>query len=713
MFNKLSSQCEIQGQKITVETGHLARQADASVVVSHQSNRVLVTVVSAKEPSDVDFFPLTVNYQEQFYAVGRIPGGFLKRESRPSPEEVLKARLIDRPIRPCFPENYKNETQVVALVLSSDGLFPSEILAGIGVSTALHISDIPFNNPVGFLKVVLKDGKTIFNPTTEIVDTDLQMIVAGTPKGLMMVEGEGQFVSEKLVLDTLKSAHQSMNSIFEMQDDLRKKVGSKVKRSIPTIERDQQFETQVSEFIKEDLTKALQQKDKIQRYELFRQLKIKALDHFVKEGSDQTSTVLKVYDEEKYKMARNMIVDQSCRIDGRKTQDIRPISCEVNVLDRVHGSALFTRGETQVLGTVTLGATDDEKIMDDLWRSDRKSFYLHYNFPPFCVGEVGRFGGQSRREIGHGFLAEKALKYAMPNHEKFPYTVRIVGQVLESNGSSSMGTVCSSMMALLAAGVPVKDTVAGIAMGLIKDKDKTIILSDILGDEDHLGDMDFKVAGSDRGITALQMDLKIDSIDFQTIEQALKQALAGRIHILQEMKKCISQVQEMSIYAPRIQQVRIPPSKIREVIGPGGKTIHLIMGETDSKIDIKDDGLVSVSSASQQGLDKALNMINEICEEAEEGKVYDGVVVGIRDFGAFVEILPKTSGLLHISQISHKRVHKVSDALKQGDKIKVKVLNIDSEGKIRLSAKALDQMPVNQRLRSDESAKDSKNSFKN
>ncbi|MGI9548861.1 MAG: polyribonucleotide nucleotidyltransferase [Bdellovibrionales bacterium] len=694
MFKKVTSQCEIQGQTITVETGQLARQADASVYVRCGNNHVLVTAVSSKKESKLDFFPLTIEYQEKFYSVGRFPGGFFKREGRPSGESILKARLIDRPIRPCFPENYRHETQVAAMVLSSDGHFPLEVLAGIGASTAFHISDIPFGGPVGFLKVALKDGEFILNtPEEEVAPSakDMELIVAGTPQGLLMVEGSAKFISEKQALDGLKMAHESMKPIFEMQEDLRKKTGSKKKREVIVPEQNASYTKEVEDFLKADMEKALNERDKTRRYEALRVIKDKALENFVKEEDEEVSKkVTGIYEDLKYKTAREMIVGKSLRIDGRKMDQVRPISCEANILPRAHGSALFTRGETQVLGTTTLGTGEDEKIIDDIWNSCRKSFYLHYNFPPFCVGETGRFGGQSRREIGHGFLAEKALKSVIPEHEKFPYTIRIVGEVLESNGSSSMGTVCSGMMSLLAAGVPVKDTVAGIAMGLIKEKDKVVILSDILGDEDHLGDMDFKVAGSEKGITALQMDIKIDSIDFKTMEKALEQALVGRKHILKEMEKAIIEPQKLSDHAPRIQKMKVKTTKIREIIGSGGKTINSIMSETGAKIDINDDGIVIVSSPTREGVEKAVEIIEGICEEVEVGKVYEGVVTGIKEFGAFVEILPKTSGLLHISEISNERTNKVTDVFSEGDKVKVKVLNVDGGGKIRLSAKAVE-----------------------
>ena len=690
-MNKIfTSQCEIQGQKIQIETGRLAKQASASILASSGDNRVLVTVVSQYKQSDLDFFPLTVEYQEKFYSVGRVPGGFFKREGRPSNESILRARLIDRPLRPCFPEHYRSDTQIAAMVLSSDGLFPVEILAGIAASSALHISDIPFKGPVGFLKVGLSKGKWVLNPQEE-AEQDMELIIAGTPKGLLMVEGSASFISEAQALEALKFGHQSMEPIFKMQEELRVKTGSQAKRDCPVPQQDEDFIKKVTDFISEDLDKALLQKDKIQRYKAYDELKNKALENFSAEG-EQDKQVAQVIDNLKYKKAREMITKNSRRIDGRKQDEVRPIACEVDILPRTHGSALFTRGETQVLGTVTLGTGDDEKIIDNLWNSHRKKFFLHYNFPPYCVGETGRFGGQSRREIGHGFLAEKALKAIIPSHEKFPYTIRVVSEVLESNGSSSMGTVCSGMMALMSAGVLVTDQIAGIAMGLIKEGDQVVVLSDILGDEDHLGDMDFKVAGSQKGITALQMDIKIDSIDFNTIEKALTQALKGRQFILQEMQKTISATRkELSEHAPRIEVLKIHPDKIRDVIGSGGKTINSITEETGVKIDIQDDGTLFISSPKKPNLEKAVKIIEGICEEVEVGKIYEGLVTGIKEFGAFVEILPKTSGLLHISQISHKRIGQVTDVLKEGDKIKVKVLALEGNGRIRLSAKAVEE----------------------
>ena len=579
------------------------------------------------------------------------------------------------------------------MVLSSDGLFPVEILAGIGASAALHISDIPFNGPVAFLKLALSNGKWLLNPKEE-TSHNMELITAGTAKGLLMVEGEANFVSEEQALEGLKFASQSMKPILEMQEDLRSQTGSRKKREIPIEEEDEALIKEVQDLSLTALDQALSQKDKVTRYRTYDKIKQDILERFSadKDNEDKAKKALSAFEDIKHKKARALILEKSTRIDGRKNNEIRPIHCETDLLPRAHGSALFTRGETQVLGAVTLGTGDDEKIIDNLWNSHKKKFFLHYNFPPFCVGETGRFGGQSRREIGHGFLAEKALKAVVPSHEKFPYTIRIVSEVLESNGSSSMGTVCSAMMALMAGGVPVTDNVAGIAMGLIKEGEKTVILSDILGDEDHLGDMDFKVAGSDKGITALQMDIKTGSIDFSILEKALKQALEGRRHILNEMRKAIAEPRpDLSAYAPRIEIMKVKPEQIRDIIGSGGKTIHSITEETGVKIDIQDDGTLFISSLSVENLARAKKIIEEICEEVQEGKIYDGLVTGVKDFGAFVEILPKISGLLHISQISHRRIAHVSDVLKEGDRIKVKVLSVEGNGRIRLSAKAVSE----------------------
>ena len=690
-MKKITAKCVIEGQTIELETGYKARQADGAVYVSCGDNRVMAAVVSSTKESDLDFFPLTVEYQEKFYSVGKVPGGFFKREGRPSNEATLCARLIDRAIRPLFPEGYRRETQVVITVLSADGKYPLEVLGGIGAGAALHISDIPFKGPVGFAGVALQKGEYRINPSLEDEEqVPMNLLTAGGAGGLLMVEGAAEFVSEKQVLEGLKKAHSSLEPVLKMQEELREKTGSKAKRNFVVPEKDEAFSQKVRTFLEEKVEKALTIREKTERYKAFSDLKEQTLTAFGTEEESREKEITDIYEETKYEKARALITQKSTRIDGRDFKEVRPVSCETDLLPRVHGSALFTRGETQVLGTVTLGTGEDEKIIDNLSNSRKKQFFLHYNFPHFCVGETGRLGGQSRREIGHGFLAEKALKPVIPNHEDFPYTIRIVSEVWESNGSSSMGTVCSGMMALLTAGVPAKHNVAGIAMGLIKEGEKVVVLSDILGDEDHLGDMDFKVAGSREGITALQMDIKTDSIDFETIEKALEQALEGRKHILNEMEKVISEPRkDLSEHAPRIETLKIHPDKIREVIGSGGKVINKITEDTGVKIDIEDDGTLFLSSSSGKGIAEARKIINGICEDPEEGKIYEGRVTGIKDFGAFVEILPKTEGLLHISQISKHRINQVSDVLKEGDKIKVKVLNVESNGRIRLSAKAV------------------------
>ncbi|MFZ4402645.1 MAG: polyribonucleotide nucleotidyltransferase [Pseudobdellovibrionaceae bacterium] len=687
----------VGGKQITIETGRLAKQADGSVLVSCGSNIVLVTAVSSRTASKLDFFPLTVEYIEKFYATGKIPGGYFKREGKPTNDAVLVARLIDRPIRPSFPEGYRFETQVVATVLSADGSFPVEILASLGASAALHISDIPFNGPTAAIQVGRIDGQLIANPTPlQLEKSDMDIIVAGTRNGILMVEGETKFISESDALAALKFAHQSMAPLFNAQDELREKAGSKTKRAFALAQIDADFKSQVSGLLKAKIDAALLIKEKQERYAAVDEAKKSAVDSLIanivdeKLKAQREKELSTLVEDLKYQSARSMILDKGHRIDGRDVKTVRPIACEVSLLPRAHGSGLFTRGETQVLGTVTLGTGDDEQMIDALLGTVKRKFMLHYNFPPYSVGEVGRFGGQGRREIGHGNLAERALKAVLPDYEKFPYTIRIVGEVLESNGSSSMGTVCSGILALLDAGVPIKGNVAGIAMGLIKEGDRVAILTDILGDEDHLGDMDFKVAGTLQGITALQMDIKIDSVSFAVMETALLQARDGRIHILNEMEKAIKVPRgQISEYAPRIETMKIKPEKIREVIGSGGKVIRGITEATGVKIEIEDDGTIRIASADPEATKKAIGMINDICAEAELGKTYKGRVVKIAEFGAFVEILPNTQGLLHISEISNERIRQVTDVLKEGEVIDVKVLEVDRAGRIKLSRKAL------------------------
>ncbi len=690
------------GRSLTIETGRMAKQADGSVVVSSGNNMVLVTAVSSKRPSTLDFFPLTVEYQEKFYATGKIPGGYFKREGRPTTNATLTSRLIDRPIRPCFPEGYRYDTQVVATTLSYDGSFPIEVLASLGASAALQVSDIPFNGPTAAIQVGRIDGKFVANPSTaELEKSDVDILVAGTRNGILMVEGECQFLTEAEVLQALKFAHESMTPLLDLQDELVKKVGPQQKREFTPAKMDEDFEKQASDLLRPQIEKALKIRDKMDRYKAYMDAQISAEETLLSSVDESLKSQRKkdlnqVVEDLKYKLSRELVLKEKVRIDGRSTTDIRNIECEVALLPRAHGSGLFTRGETQVLGTVTLGTGDDEQMIDDLAGFTKKKFMLHYNFPPFSVGETGRLGGGSRREIGHGFLAERAVKAVLPDFEKFPYTIRIVSEVLESNGSSSMGTVCSGIMALLDAGVPIKANVAGIAMGLIKEGNDYAVLSDILGDEDHLGDMDFKVAGTRKGITSLQMDIKIDSINFDVMEQALKQAYDGRNHILNEMEKVISVPRgEISQFAPRIQTIKIKPEKVREVIGAGGKVIKGIIEETGVKIDIEDDGTIHIASADPAAADRAIEIINGICAEAEVGRTYKGKVVKITDFGAFVEILPNTSGLLHISEVAHDRIRAVTDVLNEGDDIDVKVLDVDRAGRIKLSRKALLDRPVN------------------
>lgn len=689
----------VGGRQITIETGRLAKQADGSTLVTCGNNVVLVTAVSKREASQLDFFPLTVEYIEKFYAAGKIPGGYFKREGKPTNDQVLTARLIDRPIRPKFPEGYRYETQVVATVMSADGSFPLEVLASLGASAALHISDIPFDGPTAAVQVARVEGQLVANPTPQQLEkSDMNFIVAGTRQGLLMVEGEAQFISESDALAALKFGHQSLAPLLNAQDELREKAGSKPKRAFKVPVIDKEFKVLAEELLRPALEKALCIKDKGERYSSMEAAKNAAVEKLVTSLDDKelqktrAKELSTIAEDLKYAIARSMILDRGQRIDGRDMKTVRPISCEVGILPRAHGSGLFTRGETQVLSAVTLGTGDDEQMIDALMGNVKRRLMLHYNFPPYSVGEVGRFGGQGRREIGHGYLAERAIKAVIPDFDKFPYTLRIVGEVLESNGSSSMGTVCSAILGLLDAGVHIKANVAGIAMGLIKEGEKVAVLTDILGDEDHLGDMDFKVAGSGQGITAMQMDIKIDSVSFQVMETALMQAKEGRLSILGDMEKVMKVPRgQMSEFAPRIETIRIKPDKIREVIGAGGKVIRAITEQTGVKIQIEDDGSIHVASSDPEATKRAIAMINDICAEAEVGKTYKGKVVKITEFGAFVEILPNTQGLLHISEVAHERVRQVTDVLKEGEVVDVKVLEVDRAGRIKLSRKALIQ----------------------
>ena len=684
-------------QAIEIETGRMAKQADGSVVVTSGNNVVLVTVVSSKRDSDMDFFPLTVEYAEKFYSSGKIPGGFFKREGRPTANATLNARLIDRPLRPTFPEGYNKDTQVVATILSYDGTYPVEILASIGASCATHISDIPFNGPTAAVLVGRVKGEYVVNPSpSDLENSDVEIIVAGTRQGILMVEGEANLVSEDVVLGALKFAHEQMQPLFEAQDQLREKTGNTPKREFIPYQVEQGFRSEVTDFLEPKISQALATVDKGERYGLYDSIKKEAKEKFLQGLTDKDEKAARekdlgiVIEDLKYNLARSNVLDKQQRIDGRELTKVRPVTCEVGLLPRAHGSGLFTRGETQVLGAVTLGTTDDEQTIDGLKASYKKKFYLHYNFPPYCVGETGRMGGQSRREIGHGNLAERALRAVIPNLEKFPYTIRMVGEVLESNGSSSMGTVCGGVLALLDAGVPIKANVAGVAMGLISDGSRTEILTDILGDEDHLGDMDFKVAGTREGISAIQMDIKIDSITFDIMEKALSQAKEGRLHILGKMEEVMDRPRgKISEFAPRIETIKVKPEKVREVIGPGGKIIRGIVEETGVKINIEDDGSIHIASNDPEASKKAISIIEGICAEAEMGQTYSGRVVKVVDFGAFVEVLPNTQGLLHISEVANERIRNMSDHLSEGDQIDVKVIDIDRSGRIKLSRKVL------------------------
>lgn len=693
---------ELQGRQVTLETGRLAKQAHGSVLVTCGDNVVLATVVSDTSSGDADFFPLTVEYAERFYSTGRVPGGYFKREGRPTNDAILNCRLIDRPLRPCFPEGYNFDTQVIAMILSFDGKYPINNLATIAASAAFHCSDIPYSGPVATVSVGRVNGQFMINPLREdLAKSDLEITVAGTKNGILMVEGEAKFVSEADVLAALKFGHNAILPVLKAQDELRAKMGNKPKRSFTPAEIDKSFKADAEGLMSPLVKKAFAQREKQMRYgQLDAALKT-ATDLLIsKQPEDlqaqRTKELVKIFEDLKYKLARNMILVDGVRIDGRDVKTVRPISTEIALLPRAHGSGLFTRGETQVLSTVTLGTGDDEQKIDALEGLNIRRFMLHYNFPPFCVGETGRFGGQSRREIGHGNLAERALKMVLPDFEKFPYVIRVVSEVLESNGSSSMGTVCSGTLAMLDAGVPIKGSVAGIAMGLITDGSRYAVLSDILGDEDHLGDMDFKVAGTRDGITALQMDIKIDSLTFDIMEKALAQAREGRNHILNEMEKTMTTPRgKISEFAPRIETIQIRAEKVREVIGAGGKVIKSIIEQTNVKINIEDDGKIHIASSDPEAVKKAIRLINDICAEAEVGKVYKGKVVKIADFGAFVEVLPNTSGLLHISEISHERIRSVTDVLKEGDVVDVKVLEVDRSGRIKLSRKVLLERTTN------------------
>jgi polyribonucleotide nucleotidyltransferase len=681
---------EYHGRPLTIEVGRMARQACGAALVTFGETVVLATAVATRSPREgIDFFPLTCDYQEKTFAAGKIPGGFFKREGRPAEKEILTSRLIDRPLRPRFPKTFRCETQVIATVLSSDKENDGDIPALIAASTALHVSDIPFDGPVAAARIGRVDGKFVINPTIEQLEaSDMNIVVAGSRDGLIMVEGGMRVLPEDIVTDALFAAHDALAPIFRLQDDLQAKVGRPKRPVPPEAPRNEALWARVDAVARPRLVAALAQTGKLERYRALDAAGDEVHAALAAEFPDGGKEVDAVVDRLKRDLVRAKIVEERRRIDGRGLADIRGITCETQVLPRTHGSALFTRGETQALAVATLGTSSDEQKIDALTGESYKKFLLHYNFPPFSVGEARFLRGPGRREIGHGALAERALLAVLPSDEDFPYTIRIVSEILESNGSSSMATVCGGSLALMDAGVPIRGAVAGIAMGLIQERGEVRILSDILGDEDHLGDMDFKVAGTDTGLTALQMDNKIGSLGREVVRDAMVQAREGRLHILKEMQKAIAVPRpELSVHAPRIVTIHIKPDRIRDVIGPGGKVIRSIIEETGVKIDVQDDGTIFIASADGDAMTRAIDRIKGITAEAEPGRIYQGTVRKIVDFGAFVEILPGTDGLLHISQIGPGRVNRVSDVLKEGDRVPVKVLEVDKQGKIRLSRK--------------------------
>lgn len=685
-----SLKVEIGEKSLSIKSGKLAKQASGSVVVQYGDTIVLVAVVSSHEERSVDFLPLTVEYQEKGYAAGRIPGNYFRREiGRPSEKETLTARLIDRPIRPLFPKAYRFETQIIATVLSMDQENDPDILAMIGASAALEVSDIPFAGPIACVRVGRIDGQLKVNPTVdEYENSDINIIVAGSKTGVVMVEGSSDMVNESDMLEAIFFGHQAMQPIIEIQMKLKEMIGRPKRPFVPPAgdaELIRKIELEASSKIYE----ALATSEKIKRNAALRAVKTDMIQELGETYADRKDEVDTIFNDILKKISRDIILKERRRIDNRRFDEIRPITCDVNLLPRPHGSALFTRGETQVLCVLTLGSGQDEQRVETLIGEEHRPFMLHYNFPPYSVGEVRRIGGPSRRDIGHGGLSTRAIEKVLPPKEEFDYTIRLVSEVLESNGSSSMGTVCSGILALMDGGVPIKAPVSGIAMGLVKEGEDVVILSDILGDEDHSGDMDFKVAGTRDGITALQMDIKIHELSREIMGKALEQARVGRLFILDKMVAAIGKPrQEISPFAPKIVTIKINPDKIREIIGPGGKIIRAIQAETNTKIEIDDLGVVKIAAVSKEEGDAALKMVKEIIVEPEVGKIYEGTVVKIMDFGAFVQIMPNVDGLVHISQLAPRRVNKVTDIVKEGDHIKVKVLEISKDGKIRLSYKA-------------------------
>ena len=686
MFKISKQEIEVDGKKIILETGKIARQADGAIIATCGETVVIATAVGEKKVNpEMDYFPLQVNYQEKYYAAGRIPGGYFKREARPTEAETLISRLIDRPIRPLFPEEFRNEVQVLPTVLSYDGVNEPDVLSIIACSAALAISGMPFQGPVGASRVGYIDDKYVLNPSKEEIEkSKLDLVVAGTKDAVLMVESEASGLSEKVMLDAVKFGHEKFVPVIEAIEKLVKDCG---KEQWVVEKKDlSELEKKISDSFKKDLTKAFSIKDKQERSNLIGEITTKCKEMFEGDETYSDLDISMTLKKVEKKIVRTDILKNKSRIDGRSLTDVRQIDCQVGVLPRTHGSALFTRGETQALVTLTLGTSEDEQRVESLEGLKRNRFMLHYNFPPFSVGEVGRIG-TGRREIGHGKLAWRALNSSLPAQEKFPYTYRIVSEITESNGSSSMATVCGASLALMDAGVPMKDSVAGIAMGLIKEGDDFSVLSDILGDEDHLGDMDFKVAGTKDGITSLQMDIKITGITFEIMDQALSQAKDGRIHILGEMAKALTGSRDaVSKYTPKIETVMVDKKDIAAVIGKGGATIREIVELSGAKVDVKDTGEVTVAAPDEESRNKAMKMIKDIIAKPEMNKIYKGKVIKIMEFGAFVNFLGKQDGLVHISELAPKRVAKVTDVVKEGDEVTVKVIGFD-RGKVKLSIK--------------------------
>jgi polyribonucleotide nucleotidyltransferase len=688
---KIEVKKNFHGKDFIIESGRVARQAGGSVLVRCGDSVVLVTACKGGQ-KEGDFLPLTIDYVEKTYAAGKIPGGFFKREGKLRDKETLTSRLIDRPCRPLFPEGFNYEIQVVATVMSADNEVDTDVLAVCGASAALTLSDLPFEGPIAAVRIAKIGGKLVINPAvSQLPNSELDFIVAGSKDAIVMVEGSAHEVPEKEVLEALFYAHKELQTLIQLQEELQKKCG-KEKMEFTPPEVDKDLQKKITAFLTPKIAKAVKEVDKLKRRDNLKLVLEEAKAEFVKEGDAEAISkgklLGKTYEDTHYKIVRDLTFDTGKRLDGRDTTTVRPITIELGILPRAHGSVLFTRGETQAIVVTTLGTDQEAQKMDELYGESTKTFMLHYNFPPFSVGEVKPMRGPGRREIGHGALAERAVRAILPTGKDFKYVIRIVSEITESNGSSSMATVCGSSLSLMDAGIETKAPVAGVAMGLMKDGSKCAILTDILGDEDHLGDMDFKVCGTEKGITALQMDIKIKGLEESLVDKALKQAREARIHILGEMNKAITQARtSMSQYAPRIVTIKINPDKIRDVIGPGGKMIRSITESCGVKIDISDDGTVNVAANDENKIKSAMSIIESLTAEASVGKIYKGVVKRITDFGAFVEILPGTDGLLHISQLSDERVRRVEDVVQEGDEVYVKVLEIDRMGKIRLSKK--------------------------